>query len=187
MPDAPDPAPEGVALADLTSRLAAFARGSVTAAGLSAWIGALLAADPLGADSTDAEPWDASPDDSRLFWRLVYLFDVEAADGPADEAEQRRLAHRVVRCVESTGSAADVLELLPLVVDQERFCGIVAKHVAGVISRTGFLSVLAESGYPEHVKLWLAHAAPAHLARLCARLADGSYGVVARAFEHPPR
>jgi hypothetical protein len=155
----------------------------VTGEALSAWIGAVLAADPLGAESSDPAPWDASPDDSRLFCRLVYLFDVE----PPDEGAQRRLAQRVVRCVESTGSAIDALELLPLVVDQERFCGIVAKHAAGVISRTGFLSVLAESGYPEHVKLWLAHAAPAHLARLCSRLADGSYGVVARAFERPPR
>ena len=183
MPGTPDPAPDGVALADLTSRLAGYARGSVTGDALSAWIGAVLAADPLGAEFSDPAPWDATPDDSRLFWRLVYLFDVE----PADEAAQRRLAHRVVQCVESTGSAADALELLPVVVDQERFCAIVAKHVAGVISRTGFLSVLAESGYPEHAKLWLAHAEPAHLARLCARLVDGSYRAVVRAFERPPR
>lgn len=183
MPGTPEPAPDGVALADLTSRLAGYARGSVTAAALSAWIGAVLAADSLGAESNDPTPWDASPDDSRLFWRLLYLFDVE----PDDEETQRRLAHRVVRCVESTDGAGDALELLPVVLDQERFCAIVAKHVAGVISRTGFLSVLAESGYPEHMKLWLMHAEPAHLARLCARLADGSYGVVARAFERPPR
>jgi len=185
VPGSREPAPGGATLVGLTARLDRYARGSVSAAELARWLDRLLAADPLGSEATDPAPWDAAPDDARLFWRLVYLFDVEA--DAADDAAQRRLAHRVVRCVASAGGAAAALEILPVVVDQERFCAIVAKHLAGVISRTGFLSVLAESGYPEHVKLWLAHAAPAHLERLCARLAAGSYGVVARAFERPPR
>ena len=82
--------------------------------------------------------------------------------------------------------AADVLELLPIVVDQERFCAIVAKHIAGVISRTGFLSVVAESGYPAHVKLWLQHAGRGALARLCARLDDCEYAAVAAMLERAP-
>ena len=185
MPESPERAPGGASLSGLTFRLDGYARGSVSAAELSRWIDGVLSADPLGAESSDAAPWDAAPDDTRLFWRLVYLFDVEADE--AVDAAQRRLAHRIVRCVETAGGAADVLELLPIVSDQDRFCAIVSKHVAGVITRTGFLSVLAESGYPDHAKLWLAHAAPEHLERLCARLSAGSYGVVARAFERRPR
>jgi hypothetical protein len=55
-----------------------------------------------------------------------------------------------------------------------------------VISRTGFLSVVAESGYPEHVKLWLQHAPPSALERLRERLEAGRYDEVAAAFGAPP-
>jgi hypothetical protein len=46
--------------------------------------------------------------------------------------------------------------------------------------------VIAESGYPPHLKLWLEHA-PAHpLARLCERLSAGEYDAVAASIERPP-
>jgi hypothetical protein len=96
------------------------------------------------------------------------------------------MAARVVACLTDTASAEDTFELLPLLADQARFCEIVARHRRGVISRTGFLAVLAESGYPAHAKLWLEHAPPAALDRLCARLTGGAYGEVARMLERPP-
>jgi hypothetical protein len=177
-------------LADLAGRLDAFAEGRVTRIDLNRWFDALLAADTLGVERSDSAPWDSAPDDARLFWRLVYLFEgEEAGDGDgdaADEARLRRLARRILDCLARSGSAAATFELLPLITDQERFCAILGKHTAGVISRTGFLSVLAESGYPPHVKLWLEHAEPDHLTRLCARLERGAYDEVEAAFERRP-
>ncbi|HET7459099.1 MAG TPA: hypothetical protein VFJ74_15730 [Gemmatimonadaceae bacterium] len=200
-------------LADLARQLGAYAGGHATDADLQRWLDAVLAADALGVERSDSTPWDDAPDDARLFWRLVYLFEgtgsngapaggaSPAADGdsagaaaapphappPSPEQQQRRrLAQRVIDCLARTGSAAATFELLPVLTDQDRLCTIVGRHVRGVISRTGFLSVLAESGYPPHVKLWLEHAEPVHLARLCTRLARGEYDSVMAAFERRP-
>ena len=184
-------------LADLTQQLGAYAGGQATHAVLQRWLDAVLSADALGVERSDSAPWDDAPDDARLFWRLVYLFegagdDDAAEEEPADAAttpealERRRLAQRVLDCLARTGSAAATFELLPVITDQDRLCTIVARHARGIISRTGFLSVLAESGYPPHVKLWLEHAEPPHLARLCDRLERGAYDEVAEAFERKP-
>ena len=112
----------------------------------------------------------------------MHLFDQETTEGEA----ARRLAGRVVACLESSGSAADTFELLPLLVDQERLLAISAKYRAGVISRTGFLSVLAESGYPPHVKLWLEHASPLALEALGRDLAELRYDRVLSALSRRP-
>jgi hypothetical protein len=187
-------------LADLAQQLGAFAGGRATHADLQRWLDAVLSADALGVERSDSAPWDDAPDDARLFWRLVYLFE---GVGDEDDAEEpaaatttpeatsealagRRLAQRVLDCLARTGSAAATFELLPVITDQDRLCTIVERHVRGVISRTGFLSVLAESGYPPHVKLWLEHAAPPHLTRLCDRLARGAYDEVMAAFGRRP-
>lgn len=184
-------------LADLTRQLGAFADGTATHAELQRWLDAVLSADALGVERSDSAPWDDAPDDARLFWRLVYLFEgaeggggdggEEPASAPTPEAlGRRRLAQRVLDCLARTGSAAATFELLPIITDQDRLCTIVARHTRGIISRTGFLSVLAESGYPPHVKLWLEHAEPPHLARLCDRLERGEYDEVSAAFESKP-
>jgi len=173
-----------VTLAELIARLRDYAEGTLTGAALQASFAPVLAADPLDVERSESTPWDVAPDETRLFWRLLYLFESEGTGD--DDAERRRLAGRVVQCVESTRSPASTFELLPLVVDEERFCTIVARHEREVISRTGFLNVIAESGYPPHVKLWLQHARPDALARLCGRLARGEYGAAAAAMERVP-
>jgi hypothetical protein len=180
-----------VGLAGLLERLEALHAGALTEAALAAWVAPALHADPLGAERSDAAPWDRAPDEARLFWRLVYLFvDAPAYAGGADDEaardERRALAGRVAACARSTESAALTHELLPVLADQGRLCGIVDKHARGIISRTGFLSVLAESGYPPHVKLWLEHAPHEALARLCALLEAGDYRGAAAAVERAP-
>ena len=170
-------------LADLADQLRAFAEGRTTRDELQAQLAPVLAADPLDVSQSDSTPWDHAHHDARLFWRLVYLFETEDAAG---EDELRRLAGRVVDCLARTGSAATTFELLPLIADQERFCAIAEKHVRGVISRTGFLSVVAESGYPAYLKLWLQHAGAGPLARLCERLAAADYATAAASIERPP-
>ena len=172
-------------LYDLAARLQAFAAGELTREALDAWMAPVLAADPLDVEHSDALPWEDAPDEERLFWRLLYL--VESSE-PDDEGEAalRALAGRVVRCLASTVSPADTLELLPLVIDQPRLCTIVERHGRGLVSRTGFLSVLANAGYPPHAKLWLTHADPDALSALCERLAAGDYAAAARMLERAP-
>ena len=169
-------------LAELIALLDEHASSRLGLEALQASLTTLLAAEPLGVERTDTVPWDRSHQEARLFWRLVYLFETTS-----EESERsRRNARRIVDAWRATGSAELTFELLPVLLDQDRFCTIVERHVDGTISRTGFLSVIAESGYPPHVKLWLEHADPAALRRLCDRLARGAYGEAAEAFERPP-
>jgi hypothetical protein len=170
-------------LADLADQLRAFAEGRTTRDELQAQLAPVLAADPLDVAESDSTPWDHAHHDARLFWRLVYLFETEEA---SEDEELRRLAGRVVDCLARTGSAVTTFELLPMVADQERFCAIADKHARGVISRTGFLSVVAESGYPGHLKLWLRHAGPDALAQLCRRLTAADYATAAASLERAP-
>jgi hypothetical protein len=46
--------------------------------------------------------------------------------------------------------------------------------------------VVAESGYPGHRKLWLRHAGPAALERLCGRLSAADYATAAASIERAP-
>jgi hypothetical protein len=170
-------------LYDLAARLRAYAAAELPRAEVVRWLDGVLAADPLGAERSDATPWEDGHEEERLFWRLAYLVESSAEDDDA----LRRTAGRVVACLASTASAADTFELLPVLLDQDRLCAIVDKHRRAIISRTGFLSVLAESGYPPHARLWLEHADAAALAALCERLAAGEYGAVARMLERAPR
>jgi hypothetical protein len=169
-------------LFDLAAQLQQFAAGELPRADLDAWLVAALAADPLGVRASDARPWEESPDEERLYWRLVYLYETTDA---ADEA-LCALTRRLLDCLAATGSAADTFELLPLVSDQPRLCGIVEKHARGVVSRTGFLNVVANAGYAPHAKVWLAHADAAALAGLCERMTAGAWGEVARMLERAP-
>jgi hypothetical protein len=166
----------------LSELLTTFAAGETTLHEVRARFAPLVAADPLGAERCDPEPWDAGQHDERLLWRLVHLFEHEIEDEP----NAKRLAGHVVRCLSRTGSADSTFELLPLLRDQERLAGIVAKHRDGVISRTGFLNVISASGYPAHVKLWLEHASMASLARLMAMLTAEAYDLVAETLEQAP-
>lgn len=169
-------------LYELAGRLDRFGAGELSREEIERWLSPILASDPLDVEESESAPWEDAPDEERLFWRLVFL--LETASTPEDT--QRALARRVVACLAGTGSPADTLELLPVIADQERFCSIAERLARGVISRTGFLSVIAESGYPPHMKLWLEHASARALELLCERLERGAYGEVARMVERAP-
>jgi hypothetical protein len=171
-----------VTLHDLAELLRGYAQCEVPLAIVHERLRTVLAADPLDVSASDATRWDAAPDEERLFWRLVYL--VDSSDD--DTEELRAAAGTVVDALRDTGSAVVTHELLPLLLDRSRLVGIIEKHRAGIITRTGFLSVVAESGYPAHIKLWLEHATPAALGRLADRLDAGQYGAVVTAFEARP-
>jgi hypothetical protein len=46
--------------------------------------------------------------------------------------------------------------------------------------------MVAESDYPAHVKLWLQHASPIALERLCTQLGADEYDAAAAGFDAPP-
>jgi hypothetical protein len=142
----------------------------------------VLLGDPLDITLTDAAPWDVAPHDERLFWRIVYLIEAEAEDSPS----LRESTYRIVESLARTSSAEITHELFPILLDQKRLCTVLTKYRAGIISRTNFLSVLAECGYPRHIKLWLKSASHDALGRLCDQLGAYEYDLVAAGFEVPP-
>jgi hypothetical protein len=170
-----------VSLQDLTVQLRRWTSGEIELPELQDWFTPILSADSLDVEESDDSPWEHAAEDTRLFWRIVYLF-----EAGGDEESLRLDAERIVACLDSTRDASATYELLPVVLDQDRLATIVTKHLAGTISRTGFLSVVAESGYPPHAKLWLAQASGQALGQLADRLADAAYKDVAEMLEHPP-
>ena len=130
-------------LQELSEQLEQFGNGELTLAQLHEWFHPILGADSLDVEESDEAPWVHAAEETRLFWRLVYLF--ESWD---DEEALRLVARRVLACLASTRDAALAYELLPLILDQDRLAMIIEKHLGGTISRTSFLSVVAESGYP---------------------------------------
>ncbi len=159
-----------MSLQELSVQLGMFGRGALTLAELQQWFTPILAADSLDVEESDAGPWEQAAEDTRLFWRLVYLF-----EAGGEEESLRAVASRILACLESTRDASLTYELLPLVLDQDRLAAIVEKHLGGTISRTGFLCVVSESGYPPHVKLWLERATGAALCQLSRLLDEGAH------------
>lgn len=170
-------------LADLTELLERYSTGGLGLDELRERFAPVVIADPLDVEQSDPAPWERTPDDMRLFWRLVYIFESVVNDG----AEPRHVARRVVRCLAATGSPDTTYELLPLLLDQERLSNVVGKHRSAIISRTGFLSMLSESSYPPHVKLWLERASPGALHRLCAALDAEAYDAATALLERLPQ
>ena len=170
-----------VDLPHLIAILREYSSGDLPLDAVRALLLPVIQADPLDVTHSDAVRWDVGHDDERLFWRLVYLVEDEV-----EASELRDVVRRIVASMDDTRSAATTHELLPVILDAPRLCAIVEKHRAGVVTRTSFLSVITESGYPEHVKLWLQHASLVALERLCARLQAGEYAAVAAGFESPP-
>jgi hypothetical protein len=169
-------------LTELTAVLRDYAASAISLEVVHERLRPVLLDDPLDITLADAAPWDAAPHDERLFWRLVYLVE---SDGE-DSASLRETISRIIESLDRTSSAEITHELLPILLDQNRLCIVVTKHRAGIISRTGFLSVLAECGYPDHIKLWLQSASHDALGRLCDQLASYEYDLVAANFEVPP-
>lgn len=159
-----------------------YADAALPLAAIHAQLLPVLAADSLDITASDESPWVANPDGERLFWRLAYHLESEAEDGP----ELQRFAGRAAACFTSTGSAATTHELLPIMLDQDRLCVVIDRYARGIVSRTGFLSFVAECGYPDHARLWLRHAPPAPLATLCGMLAAGQYDAVVRLLDTAP-
>jgi len=170
-----------VELRELAELLREYTTGVIPLATVHERLRPVLADDPLDVAASDPGPWENAPDDARLFWRLVYLIESSEANDPTVPDRLRR----IVASLDATGSGT-TLELLPIILDAPRLCMILEKHQAGVVSRTRLLSMIAESGYPAHAKLWLQHASLMALERLCVQLGADEYHAVASDFDAPP-
>jgi hypothetical protein len=169
-------------LRELTDLLRAYTTGALPLAAIHERLLPVLAADPLDVAASDPGPWEHAADEARLFWRLVYLIESSEVNDPA----LLDRARRIVASLDATGSAGTTLELLPVILDAPRLGAILSKHRGGIISRTGLLSMIAESAYPAHVKLWLQHASLVALDRLREQLDADEYDAVAAGFDAPP-
>ena len=72
--------------------------------------------------------------------------------------------------LDGTSSAEAVERLLELVAERARVLEIARKHAQGAITRTSFLSFVAEQRWPESVRRRMAALSPADLASLVAAL-----------------
>jgi hypothetical protein len=115
--------------------------------------------------------------DSALFWQLVWLF-----EGEATEERHRDIARRIATSYSELQDSAAVLGLLSLIIARDRFCSILSKHRAGIVSRVGLLSVIGKT-FPREYQLtdWLKAASLEDLEDLCQLLdADDYAGVITR-------
>jgi hypothetical protein len=168
-----------VSLSALLDEVRAFAEGKVSLKDLQrAWLPELIA--PAPAEIPDPEAATASAD-FALFWQLVWLF-----ESGADEARHREHARRIMACMDQTASATTTVALLRLIVDQDRFCGVVSKHLAGAVSLTGLRSVISESRYDPVVKKWLTVASPSAIMELGENLQGEHYAAVGELISRPP-
>ncbi len=144
--------------------------------GLARGLGAALAApepaqrvnDVLRAVLT-TEPVASESDEQRLMRSVSERIDVASGD-----ASRLVLLARNVHALLDAASSNDVVEvLLELVAERERVLGILRKYAAGTITRTGFLSFIAEQRWPESVRRCIAALSPGDIEGVVNALDEG--------------
>jgi hypothetical protein len=149
---------------DVAEQLALFAEGRITLSDLRRWFTPLLVAETV----------EAVEADNDLVFRLAFLFE----DDSVEERTHRNHANRLSRAMRKVQSDNALIELLPVIVGQNRFCGIAQKYLHGTISRVGFLSAVSESSCSRRLKDWLVATDEAGLTFFCETLSAGEYEIV---------
>lgn len=112
----------------------------------------------------------ASSADSPLITRIALLIEDESLT----EAQHRVLARTLSHALGGPLSSERVLALIPLLAKAERFRDIVRAVQAGRMSRTAFLSFLAESRFPQAIKDWLTRAELSRVEDLASAVSAGA-------------
>lgn len=94
------------------------------------------------------EPAASESDEQQLV--RVITERVDAAGG--DATRRLALARDVQSLLVGASSIEAVALLLEVVAERERVLGVLCKYVHGMISRTGFLSFIAEQRWPESIR-----------------------------------
>jgi hypothetical protein len=101
-------------------------------------------------------------------------------DESIDEEAHRLQAGRLAAALDSPLSNEEILVLLPLILGSPRLCSVLSKLEAGTVSRTGYLSFIAESPYGSEAKRWLLAASMPALRELGQMLQNCDYAGAAR-------
>jgi len=120
-----------------------------------------------GVLTTEPAAWES--EEQRLVRSISERVDVASGD----VTRLLRLARNIHTLVEDASSNRTVELLLELIAERERVLGIIRKHAQGTITRTGFLSFVAEQRWPESVRRRVAALSQADIASLATALEDG--------------
>jgi hypothetical protein len=145
-------------LSAVTERFKAYLAGESSRAQLEFWI----ADQVLTVAPTDSvAPAPASPE-HILAYRLGEAFCVLQAD---DEAAAH-FASRIIGCLDQVPDVDGVHDMLPLIRQHEAFSVLISKHARGLISRSGFKSIVKKRFTADGVRPWLEAATLEQLVRL---------------------
>ncbi|MFN2637434.1 MAG: hypothetical protein ABR585_10440 [Gemmatimonadaceae bacterium] len=114
--------------------------------------------------TTEPVAWES--DEQRLMHHVSERVDVASGD----PGRLVSLAQNVQGLLKTASSNDSVELLLELVAERERVLGILRKYAQGTISRTAFLSFLAEQHWPELVRHRVAALSPADIEGLMTAL-----------------
>jgi hypothetical protein len=115
---------------------------------------------------TEAPAWES--DEQRLVRGVSER--VDAVSG--DASRLLDLARDVHHLLEDASSNEGIRLLLELIAERERVLGVLRKYVQGTITRTGFLSFVAEQHWPEIVRRRVAALSAADVASLVRALEE---------------
>ena len=120
---------------------------------------AVLATEPVASEAAE----------QRLMRSISERIDVASGD-----ASRLLLLARNIHTLLDAASSNEVVELLlELVAERERVRGILSKYAAGTITRTGFLSFIAEQRWPESVRRRIAALSPGDIQGVVTALDEG--------------
>jgi hypothetical protein len=121
------------------------------------------------------EPSFPGPEeDAALITRLSLLFE----DDSISQDDHKDNATIIAAALASAFPSGRILELLPLLLARRRICAAVTNVTSGKISRTSFLSLIAESRLSAHVKRWLSEVQSRDIDLLCRALSTEDVGAV---------
>jgi hypothetical protein len=103
---------------------------------------------------------------------------IDAAGG--DDSAIVALAGAIERLLSHATSDESVELLLDLVVQRERFLSVARKYLAGTISRTNFLSFVAEQRWPDAIRRRVSTMPDPELTRLASTLEQQDFALVER-------
>ena len=142
----------------ITERFRAYVAGAASRSQLESWIADQVLAFPT---SEPVGPAAASPEQV-----LAYSIGEFFCALQADDEEAGHFASRVLSCLQQVPDVEEVHNILPLIRHHEAFAVLISKHARGLISRTGFKSIVRKRFTFDGVRPWLEEASLERLARL---------------------
>ena len=142
----------------ITERIREYVAGTSTRSQLESWIADQVLAIPTTAP---VAPKAASPEQI-----LAYSIGESFCALQADDEEAGHFASRVISCLQQVPEVEEVQDILPLIRHHEAFAVLISKYARGLISRTGFKSIVRKRFTFDSVRPWLEEASLERLARL---------------------